>query len=173
MTHSPFCWRNPLEKLREEQQLIPYSRQLNDILWWGNLLHVPIYCWPKKNDKQMSLLFPFSFYSEQLLLFHQPSFSTSCEWKVFCKLKVADRKGKCTSSSWFFLGAAGPPEGRAGRLVLLIFRCGSRTLWFWSPQTLCLPTLGWILSPWILSPRWACSTGLFLCILFDLVLFLL
>ena len=161
MTHSPFCWRNPLEKLREEQQLIPYSRQLNDILWWGNLLHVPIYCWPKKNDKQMSLLFPFSFYSEQLLLFHQPSlFITSCEWKVFANWRRRTGRENALTSSCFCLffssGAAGPPEGRAGRLVLLIFRCGSRTLWFLTSRTLCPPTLGWILSPWILCPRWAC-----------------
>ena len=78
--------------------------------------------------------------------------------KGFCKLKAADRKGKCTSSffAFFSSGAAGPPEGRAGRLVLLIFRCGSRALWFSTSRTLCFPTLGWILSPWILYPRWAC-----------------
>ena len=40
----------------------------------------------KKNGKQMSLLFPFLFYSEQLLLFHQPSFihHIHLPWTIIC-----------------------------------------------------------------------------------------
>ena len=166
MTHSPFSWRNPLDKLREQQQLIPYSRQLNDILWWGNLLHVPIYCRPKKNNKQVSWLFPFLSYSEQqILLFHHAH--SSCERNGFCKLKGrTDRKGKYTSFLLFSPisgGGGGVWSGRAGDFA--DFRCGSRTLWFLTSQTLCFPTLGWILSPWILYPRWACTRFFFFCAL--------
>ena len=89
----------------------------------------------------------------------------TCSSKGFCKLKADGRtrindrhEGKCTYFAIFWAG-----RRRRGRRSVWAgdfsdFRCESRTLWFFTLWTLCFPTLGWILSPRILYPRWACTS---------------
>ena len=75
--------------------------------------------------------------------------------KVFTAETCGGRTDRENAQNYFFLSARRRSAGRAGPGGFVDFRCGSRTLWFLTSRTLCLPTLGWILSPWILCPRWA------------------
>ena len=106
--------------------------------------------------------FPFRSTPNSRYCCSTASFITSCYANErFLQTEGGGQEGKMHFFCCFFKPAAGRrgrrEEGRAERLVLLMFRCGSRTLWFLTSRTLCFPTLGWILSPWILSPRWACT----------------
>jgi hypothetical protein len=76
-------------------------------------LHVPIYCWPKKNNKQISLLFPFPFYSkQQVLLFHQASFIHDVDERRFLQTEGGGQEGKM---HFFFFCCFFEPAGRRGR----------------------------------------------------------
>jgi hypothetical protein len=81
-------------------------------------LHVPIYCWAKKNNKQISLLFPFPFYSkQQVLLFHQPSFIHHVVER-FLQTEGGGQEGKMQFFFFcFFFEWGGGAAGRSGRAV--------------------------------------------------------
>lgn len=71
----------------------------------------------KENNKQMSLLFPFPFYSEQqVLLFHQPSFIHHVDER-FLQTEGGGQEGKMHFFFCCFFERGGGAAGGSGRAV--------------------------------------------------------
>ena len=156
VTNSPFLEAIHLTGIEENRHTVHYVTGSNWMLFYGENIwvHVPIYCCPKKNNKQMSYLSSFPLRTADIVSI----IACVARSKKFLQLKHAadGRIGKMHKTT-FFLSARRRSAGRAGPGGFVDFRCGSRTLWFLTSRTLCLPTLGWILSQWILCPGWACK----------------